>query len=86
MSPSSTSTIKITDVRLIRLRTIKTIGEMEPAWDLGGKMAFVVGGGTIVEIHTDSAIVGIGPGFDPSMLPIVRRVLIGEDPFSDFYP
>jgi D-galactarolactone cycloisomerase len=82
MSRSSTSTIKITDVRLIRLRTIETIGEMEPAWDLGGKMAFVVGGGTIVEIHTDSAIVGIGPGFDPSMLPIVRRILIGEDPFT----
>jgi D-galactarolactone cycloisomerase len=73
--------LKISDVRLIKLRTIRQVGSLEPAWNPGGQMPFTVGGGTIVEIHTDEGITGIGPGFDPALLPAIKQHLIGQDPF-----
>jgi L-alanine-DL-glutamate epimerase-like enolase superfamily enzyme len=73
---------RITDVRLLQLRTIEEIGTLEPAWDLGGRMVIQTGGGFVTEIHTDEGVIGIGPGFAPNLLGVVRRVLIGTDPFD----
>ena len=74
--------MKITDVKIIPLRLIEEVGRIEPAWNKGGEMAFTRGGGSFTEIHTDEAIVGIGPGMDSSILSDVKEVLIGEDPFE----
>ena len=73
---------RITDIRLLQLRTIQEIGTLEPAWDLGGRMVITSGGGSVTEIHTDQGVIGIGPGFAPNLLGVVRRVLIGTDPFD----
>ena len=73
---------RITDVRLLQLRTIAQIGTLEPAWDLGGRMAITTGGGFVTEIHTEQGVTGIGPGFAPNLLGVVRRILIGADPFD----
>jgi D-galactarolactone cycloisomerase len=73
---------RITDVRLLKLRSLQEIGTLEPAWDLGGRMVIQTGGGTVTEIHTDAGVVGIGPGFAPNLLGIIRRLLIGADPFD----
>ena len=73
---------RITDVRLLQLRTLQEVGTLEPAWDLGGQMVFLKGGGFVTEIHTDAGVIGIGPGFSPALLNTVRRLLIGTDPFD----
>ncbi len=69
--------IRITNVRLLQLRTVEHVGDLEPAWDVGGAMSFTIGGGSIVQIETDAGITGIGPGCAPEMLPIVRDLLVG---------
>lgn len=76
------SRLKITDIQLIQLKTIKSVGTLEPAWDLGGQMSFQVGGGAYVEIHTDQGLTGIGPAVDPNLLPIIKTRLAGQDPFE----
>ncbi|MCC6456417.1 MAG: mandelate racemase/muconate lactonizing enzyme family protein [Caldilineaceae bacterium] len=73
---------RITDVRLLQLRTLQQIGTLEPAWDLGGRMVITTGGGFVTEIHTDTGVIGIGPGFATNLLSVVRRILIGTDPFD----
>lgn len=78
----STTRPRITDVRLLKLRSLQEIGTLEPAWDLGGRMVIQTGGGTVTEIHTDAGITGIGPGFAPNLLGVIRRLLIGADPFD----
>jgi L-alanine-DL-glutamate epimerase-like enolase superfamily enzyme len=45
-------------------------------------MVITTGGGSVTEIHTDVGITGIGPGFAPNLLNVVRRLLIGADPFD----
>jgi len=74
--------IKISDIRLLRLRVIKDLGSvigfMGP-WDVNRA---VVGGGTVLEVHTNQGLVGIGPGIDPVQLPGLKAQLIGEDPFN----
>ena len=74
--------LKITDVRILRLRAIREVGALEPAWNPGGEMTFAEGGGAIVEVHTDAGLVGIGPALDPALLPAVQAQLIGQDPFD----
>jgi D-galactarolactone cycloisomerase len=74
--------LKITDIRLVQLKTIEAIGAVETAWDLGGKMPFQRGGGSFLEIHTDQGLVGIGPGVDPNLLPVLQSRLAGQDPFD----
>ena len=74
--------IKITDVKIVRLKTIKELGSflgfMGP-WDT----AIVrVGGGSVVEIHTDQGLTGIGPSVDPVQLPALKAQLVGQDPFN----
>lgn len=78
----SPSRIKITDVKLRRLKMIQDLGFIEPAWDVGGKMPFSVGGTPFVEIHTDAGIVGIGPGIEAGQIARAREILIGQDPFD----
>ncbi len=74
--------LRITDIRVARLRKIRDVGVLEPAWDPGGRMAFSVGGGSYVEVRTDQGLSGIGPGMDPALLPAVRALLVGSDPFE----
>jgi L-alanine-DL-glutamate epimerase-like enolase superfamily enzyme len=76
------SRLKITDIKLVRLKTVKEIGGIEPAWDLGGRMNFAVGGGAYTEIQTDQGIVGLGPAVDPGLLPAIKAHLVGQDPFE----
>lgn len=73
--------IRIRDVRVRQVRTERVVGALEPAWDVGGVMGFRVGGGWITEVDAGD-FVGIGPGLDPALLPIVRKLLVGEDPFA----
>lgn len=74
--------MKITDVRLVRLKTVRKAGSLEPAWNPAGRMRFRVGGGKYLEVHTDQGLVGIGPAMDPSLLPTVNEHLAGRDPFD----
>jgi len=73
---------RITDVRLLRLRALQEIGTLDTAWDLGGRMTITTGGGSVTEIHSSEGVIGIGPGVDSSLLSVVRRILIGADPFE----
>ena len=59
--PQSPGRIKITDLRLVQLWVVRQIGAIEPAWALGTKMNFNIGGGSFLEIHTDQGLIGIGP-------------------------
>ncbi len=74
--------LKISDIRVVPLRTVKEAGSIEPAWNPGGTMSFRVGGGSFTEIVTDQGLAGIGPGIDPGLLPAVKAQLVGKDPFD----
>ena len=73
---------RITEVRLITLKTVRDVGALEPAWNPGGKMPFTVGGGSVIEIRTDQGLTGLGPGIEPGLLDAVRAQLNGKDPFD----
>jgi L-alanine-DL-glutamate epimerase-like enolase superfamily enzyme len=73
---------KVAGVRLIKLRLVRDVGTLEPAWDKGGAMRFAVGGSSVLEIRTDTGLTGIGPGIDPALLPAVEKQLVGRDPFD----
>lgn len=73
--------MKITDVRVRRLKVLDTIGELEPAWP-GAKMTFRRGGGSFVEISTDTGLTGIGPGADPAAVGPAKDILLGTNPFD----
>ena len=77
-----TGRLKITDIRLVNLRTIREAGSIEPAWNPGTQTRFTVGGGSIIEIHTDQGLKGIGPGIDEGLLAAVKSQLVGKDPFD----
>jgi L-alanine-DL-glutamate epimerase-like enolase superfamily enzyme len=77
-----TPPLKVTEVRLVSLKTVREIGSLEPAWDPARRMTFRVGGGAYLEIHTDEGLVGIGPAIDASLLPVVNEQLAGADPFD----
>jgi L-alanine-DL-glutamate epimerase-like enolase superfamily enzyme len=74
--------IKITEIRIRRLRVIKELGSfagfMGP-WDTNTER---IGGGSVIEIYTDQGLVGLGPSIDPAQLPGLKAQLIGEDPFN----
>jgi L-alanine-DL-glutamate epimerase-like enolase superfamily enzyme len=74
--------IKITDIRIVQLRTIKDLGSFQGFMGPGDTNPVRVGGGSIVEIHTDQGLVGIGPSVDPVQLPGLKAELIGQDPFD----
>ena len=74
--------IKVTDVKIQRLKVIKNLGVIDGwagPWD---KNPVLVGGGSFIEVHTDQGLVGIGPAIDPVQLPRIKHDLIGRDPFD----
>ncbi len=74
--------LKITNVRVVNLKTIRIAGALEPAWNPGGTMEVRVGGGSVTEVHTDQGLTGIGPGMDAALVPAAKRQLVGADPFD----
>ena len=78
----SSQKISITDVRVVPLKNLESVGSIEPAWDKGGFMHFNRGGGSFTEVHTSEGLVGIGPGMEPSIVSSVLEVVNGEDPFE----
>ena len=79
---SASGRLRITDVRVVQLKTIRVAGSLEPAWSPGGRMEIRVGGGSITEIQTDQGLTGIGPGMAEDQVPAVKQQLIGKDPFD----
>jgi D-galactarolactone cycloisomerase len=79
---STPPSLRITDVRLRRLKTVREVGSLEPAWDPGGRISFRIGGGSYLEVETDEGLVGIGPALDERLLPVVREQLLGRDPLD----
>ncbi len=59
----SAGRIKITDLRIQRIRLEKDWGTYEDY--VGGRRGGRTGGGAITEIHTDQGLIGIGPGVEP---------------------
>ena len=76
------SRIRITDVRIVNIKVVEEVGTLEPAWPVVSSMSIRRGGGSIVQVHTDQGIAGIGPGMDPRHLPAVKTHLVGKDPFD----
>jgi D-galactarolactone cycloisomerase len=74
--------MKITQVRNVRLKLVKELGTLEPAWWPGSTLSFRVGGGAFLEIRTDQGLVGIGPAIDPTLVSLVQGALVGKDPFD----
>ena len=72
--------IKITDVRIVPLKMTKDLGSY-PDW-LGNPRPIRIGGGAFVEVHTDQGLTGIGPDMAASVLPAVKELLVGADPFD----
>ena len=65
--------MKITDIRLRRMKTIESIGEIDPAWP-GPIMTFRRGGGAFTEIEIDDGLVGIGPAVDPDTVTAAKNI------------
>jgi L-alanine-DL-glutamate epimerase-like enolase superfamily enzyme len=80
--PRRPARMKITGIRVVRLKLVKEVGSLEPAWNPGAKSDFRVGGGSFVEVRTDQGLVGIGPRIDPASLPSLEAKLVGKDPFD----
>jgi L-alanine-DL-glutamate epimerase-like enolase superfamily enzyme len=78
--------LKITDVRTVRLRTIKESGTLEPAWAPGSRMSFRQGGDVLVEIATDEGLTGIGPVTNTTNPVAAKAALAGKDPFDIDFP
>jgi D-galactarolactone cycloisomerase len=74
--------LKITEIRIINLKTVRETGKMEAAWNPGAVTTHRIGGGSIIEIHTDQGVSGIGPAIDASALDAAKARLIGADPFN----
>src|SRR5580704_3534207 len=72
--------IKITDVRIVPLKMTKDLGSY-PDW-LGNPRPIRIGGGAFVELQSDQGLAGIGPDMDAALLPAVKNLLIGADPFD----
>jgi L-alanine-DL-glutamate epimerase-like enolase superfamily enzyme len=74
--------MKITRIRVVKLKLIKEAGTLEPAWNPGATMTFRAGGGSFIEVHTDQGLTGIGPAVDPALIPAFEAKLAGKDPFD----
>jgi L-alanine-DL-glutamate epimerase-like enolase superfamily enzyme len=82
LAQRTTGRHKITDIRVIQLRTIREVGSIEPAWNPGAATRYTVGGGSVLEVRTDQGLTGIGPGIDEALLAAVKAQLLGKDPFD----
>lgn len=78
----STPRLKISEIRVVALKTVREVGTIEPAWDLGGRMPQRIGGGSFLEILTAQGLAGIGPGVPSDYLEAARSQLLGKDPFD----
>ncbi len=78
----SASRLKITDIRVVALKTIRETGTMEAAWNPGTRTTYRMGGGSFTEIRTDQGLTGIGPGMDTASVPACKAQLLGKDPFD----
>jgi L-alanine-DL-glutamate epimerase-like enolase superfamily enzyme len=76
----SAGRIRITDLKLRRLRLEKDWGSYEDY--IGGRRGGRTGGGAIVEIRTDQGLVGIGPAISPAAVQPIQEYLSGKDPFD----
>ena len=74
--------IKITDVRIVRLKVMKEVGTFVGFMGPDDINTVRVGGGSFIEVHTDQGLVGLGSGIDPEYLPQIRAELVGHDPFE----
>ena len=74
--------IKVTDVKIVNLRTVKHVGDIEPAWSPGRMSPFNIGGGSFTEVQTDAGITGIGPGMHPMLVDGVKEYLVGRSAFA----
>lgn len=74
--------LKITDIRVVRLKLVRETGKMEAAWNPGTMITERIGGNSVIEIDTDQGLKGIGPGMDPAMLERAKAQLIGKNPFD----
>jgi D-galactarolactone cycloisomerase len=74
--------LKITDIRIVKLKVVRETGKMEAAWNPGTVSTHRIGGGSVIEVQTDQGLSGVGPGMDPTWLEAAKSQLIGKDPFS----
>jgi hypothetical protein len=74
--------IKITDIRIVKLRVVKEIGKFEGFLGPTDITPVRIGGGSFLEILTDQGLSGIGPAIDPIQLPALKIELMGKDPFD----
>lgn len=64
--------MKITDIKILRLRLIKDLGTFAGFMGPSDINRPRIGGGSVVEVHTDQGLVGLGPAMDPVHLPPSR--------------
>ncbi len=76
----SAGRIKITDVKLQRIRLEKDWGTYEDY--MGGRRGGRTGGGAITEIYTEQGLIGIGPPVNPAAVQPIQEYLAGKDPFD----
>jgi L-alanine-DL-glutamate epimerase-like enolase superfamily enzyme len=79
---SSAPRLKITDIRIVNLKSVRETGKMEAAWNPGTVSVHRIGGGSVIEIHTDQGLSGIGPAIDAGALGAAKEQVIGRDPFN----
>jgi L-alanine-DL-glutamate epimerase-like enolase superfamily enzyme len=74
--------IKITDIRIVKLRVVKEVGSFQGFLGPKDITPVRIGGGSFLEVQTDQGLTGIGPAIDPIMLPTLKTELVGKDPFD----
>ena len=74
--------MKITSIKLRRLRVIEDVGVLDLAWSPGDQLPVQIGGGAYVEVETDEGLKGIGPEIDDRFLPALDKHLLGKDPLQ----
>ena len=72
--------LKIADIRVVALKTIRETGTMEAAWNPGTSTTQRIGGGSFTEIRTDQGLTGIGPGMDAASVPAAKVAIAGQGP------
>lgn len=74
--------MKITEIKIRRLRVIEDVGLLDLAWSPGDQLLVQKGGGSFVEVITDEGISGIGPEIDDRFIPSLEKILLGQDPLQ----
>lgn len=74
--------LKITDIKIVNLKSVRETGKIEAAWNPGTVTTHRIGGGSVIEVHTDQGLSGIGPAIDSATLESAKARVIGVDPFS----